>query len=626
MKSPVMEAGIEGVGGAEAAKASMGAEHNAEEQGHSENQQETKKVDSKPVEVKVKVQQVEEKRPKRFLDLIPEIQALIVSFVIRPTDLKNLCLTCHHLHEVTVRQLYREVTLEVGSPTDTKLTAFINPRNKGVKHIRKMDLYLADQIDKCNQIHQANFAIRMILEFLPENILEKFSWHPWSPFSSDNLILLYKKQQKMTWLEGISLDRNVLPELEHIPPFTQNVRKLGLYPDSRDVLEFCGMLMRKTINPRKITLHASFEDENTGASTAISSRELNDTSTGPGLLTRTIFGHLMPFDKCKPLHLKDFTLQKINLRYAATTYAQFIDFRSISALRVFGCSGADSLFAELSKSQKLPEKLETLEFKHEDNPENDGLIALDGFLCLVSGIKVLTLDVCYAKTLPASAGIIRHGKTLREVNVHGSRGDGEEEEMVYELDDFLQICKACPGIEQLSMAFPNTSLIRPNSDAFSAFERASTELKKLVTLNITTWPTNAPSTSRLPRKTYEILLQSLAQSLFTRAVPFPTPPPTSILSTSPFNAIPPPPRLSPYLAVIAFGSSDKVYDREDSKNQIIYVKGRQYDMFGVESPLAVQIGWCLRKFVEKRSGVLDFALARSCRPPTREVPVSEDSE
>ena len=57
----------------------------------------------------------------------------------------------------------------------------------------------------------------------------------------------------------------------------------------------------------------------------------------------------MPFEKCTPLAIRDLTLQKINLRYAADTYCRVIDFRAIKALRVFGCSGADSLFAELSK-------------------------------------------------------------------------------------------------------------------------------------------------------------------------------------------------------------------------------------------------------------------------------------
>lgn len=80
------------------------------------------------------------------------------------------------------------------------------------------------------------------------------------------------------------------------------------------------------------------------------------------------------------------------------------------------------------------------------------------------------------------------------------------------------------------------------------------------------------------------------------------------------------------LSIIAFGSSDKVYDREDSKNQVIFIKGRQVDPLGRETPIAIQIGWCLRKFVQPNSDVLDFNLSRSCRPPTREVPPSDDDE
>ena len=132
-----------------------------------------------------------------------------------------------------------------------------------------------------------------------------------------------------------------------------------------------------------------------------------------------------------------------------------------------------------------------------------------------------------------------------------------------------------------------------------------------MTLNITTWPSNSPSSSRLPRNTYEHLLQALAQTGFERSAEH--------------HAAATPPRSSK-LSVIAFGSSDKVYDRADSKNQIIFVKGKQVDPFGKEKPLAVQVGWCLRKYIEPRSDVLDFSLARSERPPTREPPASEESD
>jgi hypothetical protein len=183
------------------------------------------------------------------------------------------------------------------------------------------------------------------------------------------------------------------------------------------------------------------------------------------------------------------------------------------------------------------------------------------------------------------------------------------------------------------------------------------QLPKLVTLNITTWPNNLPSTSRLPRKIYEHLLQGMAQASFERsahqeaarqraspsspasALPSPSTPSTPSVASSMASTILSTPSASTTLSsagapassrlsVIAWGASDKVYDREDSRNQIIFVRGAQTFPFGGgrAGPLAIQTGWCLRKYIEPRSDVLDFALARSCRPPTREPQPSEESD
>ena len=132
-----------------------------------------------------------------------------------------------------------------------------------------------------------------------------------------------------------------------------------------------------------------------------------------------------------------------------------------------------------------------------------------------------------------------------------------------------------------------------------------------MTLNITTWPNNSPSTTKLPRKIYEHLLQGLAQQGFERA---------SKHAAEQKRAS--------KLAIIAWGSSDKVYDREDSQNQIIFVKGKQVDPLGTETFAAVQIGWCLRKFVDAgpKSDILDFSLSKSLRPPTRDSVSSDESD
>jgi len=110
---------------------------------------------------------------------------------------------------------------------------------------------------------------------------------------------------------------------------------------------------------------------------------------------------------------------------------------------------------------------------------------------------------------------------------------------------------------------------------------------------------------------YEHLLQSLAQQGFERS---------AVHASDQERAS--------KLAIIAWGSSDKVYDREDTQNQIIFVKGRQIGPLGGEKFTAVQIGWCLRKFIDagSKSDILDFSLSRSSKPPTREVPGSDDSD
>lgn len=137
------------------------------------------------------------------------------------------------------------------------------------------------------------------------------------------------------------------------------------------------------------------------------------------------------------------------------------------------------------------------------------------------------------------------------------------------------------------------------------------DLPKLVTLNITTWPKCSPGIRRLPRKTYEHLLQGLAQQGFE----------SSAAHAKQHER-------GSKLTIIAWGSSDKVYDRDDSDNQIIFVKGRQVDALGRESSTAIQISWCLQQYTDagRRSDILDFALAKSTSPPVREAPSSDDSD
>lgn len=126
------------------------------------------------VETAVETTETTKNARKTWHDLSNELKASCIDRIIRPTDLKNICLVSKELHDIAVRFLYRNVAFDLGGPNDTKLSAFLNPNNKGLKHIRQIRLYLANVRDRCNQEQHAHFATRMLLEFLPENILEEF--------------------------------------------------------------------------------------------------------------------------------------------------------------------------------------------------------------------------------------------------------------------------------------------------------------------------------------------------------------------------------------------------------------------------------------------------------------------
>jgi hypothetical protein len=125
------------------------------------------------------------------------------------------------------------------------------------------------------------------LRVIIKDILEKFSWHPWSPFSGDNLLLLYKRQKRMKWMESVALDRDVVGELQKLPNIKsslENVKKVGPYPDSREVLNYCRFLLETIPSHKleKMTLHAGSFEEN---EPPIQERELHDSSTQSGLST-----------------------------------------------------------------------------------------------------------------------------------------------------------------------------------------------------------------------------------------------------------------------------------------------------------------------------------------------------
>ena len=94
----------------------------------------------------------------------------------------SLCLTSKRLHRLTVRNLYKTVNLHLGGTKDTNIAALLSPSNIGVAHIKQVDLWHdsihdGDEEDAIEALaRHTTFAVRMMLEFLPRNQLEKFRY------------------------------------------------------------------------------------------------------------------------------------------------------------------------------------------------------------------------------------------------------------------------------------------------------------------------------------------------------------------------------------------------------------------------------------------------------------------
>ena len=340
---------------------------------------------------------------------------------------------------------------------------------------------------------QAQFTVRLLLDFLPNDILENFryvdecppfavhsiletrnfkvfcfhisnpfdSWQNWEPFQLTNWELLLKKQRRLKAIEIARIDRPFMPVLEKQPQLLQgltNVSSLHFYPDNLDRLQACAKALEAhpKIEELQLSSDRCLEDEITEG--------LQDSSTRPGRITREIFQQFMPFDRCTdPMILKKLSIDNIDLRYAADTYMKFIKFNALESLVIGGCTGEDAVFAQLSKPHLRPTKLKKLRWFHEDDNENHALEAFEGLLEATAGLEVLHVETNNLGSLPKAGAIGHHGKTLQILGVRNRMPQGL---VMYEPDQFEEICTSCLELRQLSVTFPNTSV----SDAFPSSE------------------------------------------------------------------------------------------------------------------------------------------------------------
>lgn len=315
-----------------------------------------------------------------------------------------------------------------------------------------------------------------------------------------------------------------LPVRASSPPVeTHTDQKTTVYLDSKGSMELSNAMLTRLKKPlRKLILSTNVITEE-----SISQDQLDDSSTRPGLLTSTVFSHMLPFSKASPIKLNEIMFIDVYLRHPRDTFCKLFTFANITKLVLERCKGAEIMLSELCRSSLLPVGLKKLWYLHNDpTQDNESLRALEDFLSLLTGLEELAIDLQHTSRLPNVSKLTAHAKTLRILSVHAyENGEGigsqsSDEELNYSNEDFAALCKACTGLQELSIAFPPQEIAEFNNDNSTSYKHSimgtDSKLDDLHTLQITTWPTSdsISDNGSPPRSFYDAMLRTRAMEFF----------------------------------------------------------------------------------------------------------------
>ncbi|KAI9839416.1 MAG: hypothetical protein M1838_004329 [Thelocarpon superellum] len=584
----------------------------------------------------------------KLMSLSYDLRSLLLSYIIRPGDLKSLCLTCKDLRDIAIRQLYRKVEIDIGSQSDLKLSAFLGRNNPGLPFVRTLilnpdvDTYIPSPrsspsppppppppplivmggpppppppmqappgrrepsvVIESRRWNPAHFTVSILLELLPENILEKFQWTSYDEFSADNFVLLCKKQRKLSCIEVGPMDMCLLQALDKEPEVLKNLHDLhalDLYPDNADCLQTCAKMLECAPKLDELWIESCFPPHRGAPPEDEPNHE--DESNKPGLITSTLFRGRLPFQTCTPMTLKYLSLGKIDLRWAAQTYMKVVKFPSLEHLEVRSCPGSDALFAEMTKPAKQPVNLKSLKFSHLEDGRHYALSALENFLRAISSLTELYLSFTGLHPLPKIDAVCKQGEKLRTLIVQSTSPGVGATWPAYSKDEVKRLCKDCANLEQLAIAFPPTAVLEERvSPRFGEFATTLFALRRLTTLSITSWPErslgsgfDAPTwQGTLSMDVYIYEIRRIAQWVFDRK--------TEYAEKH---------EVASRLRVVAFGGTPKlatVSGVSGTLPQLAYMQGQLIDPFGLRSTVALPVKPALVKYAEPDSEILTCA-------------------
>ncbi|KAG8629166.1 hypothetical protein KVT40_003031 [Elsinoe batatas] len=400
-----------------------------------------------------------------FMDLPLDLKLVVVQSLDLKADLRSLALACKQTYRLSISELYNSVVIDINENVSSRLLNTLVQGNDGLR-----------------------FILAQLMMLLPWNSL--LSFHATSDMVME-VDWVAEILQRHACLKSLSVNTfghncsevDATGRLLSLGGSLRSIETLHLTPQRTHDLRICHQILSHSGRLRTLRLHLLPER---GAEWGLDPEiRWNDTSNGPGLLTRTLFRLHLPFGSGQPpIKLCELDLVGIDLGEASHTYANIIDLTHLTRLGIADCSNTASLIHAL---------------RERCGRRGDGHLSavfvlvesIDLLLESIRGLEEISVELGDCPRLLSARAIVFQAETLKYLRVHSWTNRGryqQPREELWHYQDFLHLCLNAPKLKALACAFPRIWALEGAKVGFLSFLCAVRRLPALRTLNISTYP------------------------------------------------------------------------------------------------------------------------------------------
>ncbi|KAF2227702.1 hypothetical protein BDZ85DRAFT_300523 [Elsinoe ampelina] len=462
-----------------------------------------------------------------FMHLPLDLKLVIVQSLASKADLRSLALACKQTYRLSIPELYNSMVVEVSENVSNRLLNKLGQGNQGLRCVRHVhfNFYIDDDGEVTAKMHDnARQILAQLMRLLPWNSL--LSFHATSDMVME-VDWVAEILARHTCLRSLSVNTvghncsevDATGRLLSLGGSLRSIEALYLTPQRTHDLKICHQILSHSSRLRTLHLHLLPEREaEWGLDPEI---RWNDSSNGPGLLTRTLFRLHLPFGSGQPpIKLCELDLVGIHLGQASYTYAHIIDLTYLTRLSIADCSSTADLIHALSQRcgrRRDGLSLRSLRVCGKHDRTMRLVESIENLLEDIRGLEEIAVELEDCPRVLSAQAIVLQAETLKYLRVHswtkrGSYQQPREERWHYQ--DLLQLCLNAPKLKALACAFPRIWALEGAKIEFLSFLCAVRRLPALRTLNISTYPILIVDGKLIESGPYLDLVAGIAKRIF----------------------------------------------------------------------------------------------------------------